>query len=158
MLRTIFTALLLLQSSLISAQEPITPADSPIIIYQADSTFDDVKMNLELAISDRGMLITNTLHVSQMLERTAKDTGKGDKLYEMAESLEFCSVIMSYRMSSAHPANLSICPLTVSIYTKVGAPDTTYVSYRQPKMLGDAAAVTADLTKLLDDIVREAVE
>jgi hypothetical protein len=35
---------------------------------------------------------------------------------EQAESLEFCSILYSYRMSLAHPANMATCPLTISIY------------------------------------------
>lgn len=158
MFRHILIILTLIQSGLAFAVDPITPADSPIIIYQSNSSFDDVKMNLGLAISDRGMSVTSTLHISDMLERTAKDTGQGEKIYDQAESLEFCSVLMSYRMSSAHPANLTICPLTIALYTKAGAADTTYVSYRRPVMLGDADEVSTDLTELLDGIAREAVE
>ena len=85
--------------------QPVTPDDSPIRVYRTDMDYDEVKSNLEMAITGQGMRITNTLHISEMLERTAADTGFEKKLYEHAESLEFCSIPMSYRMSAANPAN-----------------------------------------------------
>ncbi|MCB1752933.1 MAG: DUF302 domain-containing protein [Gammaproteobacteria bacterium] len=138
--------------------EPVTPTDSPIVVYETTEPFDDIKSDIELAITGRGMLVTNTLHISEMLNRTAADTGLETRLYENAEALEFCSIMMSYRMSKAHPANMATCPLTLSIYRKAGDENHTYIAYRRPAMLGDAGSVAADLTKMIDDIVQEALE
>ncbi|MES9888540.1 MAG: hypothetical protein ABW140_17160, partial [Candidatus Sedimenticola sp. 6PFRAG1] len=77
---------------------------------------------------------------------------------EKAESLEFCSVLLSHKMSSAHPANLSICPLTIGIYVKAGEPENTYVTYRRPVMLGEAGEATAALTDLFESVIDEALE
>lgn len=158
-MRYLITTLLLLQSMLALAQAmPITPEGSPIVIYRTEADFEEVRSNLELAITGRGMLISNTLHISEMQERTAADTGLTEKLYERAESLEFCSILMSYRMSSAHPANMAICPLTISLFSKPGEAETVYLAYRRPEMLGDASAVEKELTALYDGIIREALE
>lgn len=138
--------------------EPVTPMDSPIIVYASAESFEDIKSNIEIAITGRGMLITNTLHISEMLDRTAADTGLETRLYENAESLEFCSIQLSYRMSEAHPANMATCPLTLSIYQKAGDAEHTYIAYRRPALLGDATAVERDLTRLIDGIVHEALE
>jgi len=138
--------------------EPVTPADSPIVVYETTELYEDIKSNIELAITGRGMLITNTLHISEMLNRTAADTGLDTPLYENAESLEFCSIVISYRMSKAHPANMATCPLTLSIYQKSGDENHTYIAYRRPEMLGEAGSVEKDLTELIDGIVQEALE
>ena len=127
-------------------------------VYQSDMEYDEVKSNLEIAITGQGMVITNTLHISEMLERTAADTGLEKKLYENAESLEFCSILMSHRMSAADPANMATCPLTISIYQKAGDTKNTYVAFRRPAMLGDAADVEQALLDMLDEIVKEAIE
>ena len=149
---------LLVAGAPVFANEPITADDAPIVVYEVEEAYDDVKANLEMAITGQGMLVTNTLHISEMLDRTAADTGLGKRLYEQAESLEFCSIKMSYRMSEAHPANMASCPLTLSVYQVEGNSETTYVAYRRPAMLGDAAAVEEALQQLLDGIVREALE
>ncbi|MES9873521.1 MAG: DUF302 domain-containing protein [Candidatus Sedimenticola sp. 6PFRAG7] len=154
-----YLLILILSFSTLSAwaAEAISPTDAPIVIFKTDYSFDDTRENLELAITGRGMLISGTLHISDMLQRTAKDTGHA-KLYEKAESLEFCSVLLSHKMSSAHPANLSICPLTIGIYVKAGEPENTYVTYRRPVMLGEAGEATAALTDLFESVIDEALE
>ncbi|MCB1867092.1 MAG: DUF302 domain-containing protein [Gammaproteobacteria bacterium] len=149
---------LFIQTQQVLSAEPVTSTDSPIIVYETNESYGDIKSNLELAITGRGMLITNTLHISEMLNRTAADTGLDTRLYEKAESLEFCSILMSYRMSKAHPANMATCPLTLSIYQKTGDETQTYIAYRRPKMLGEAGLVEEDLIKLIDGIVQEALE
>jgi len=138
--------------------QPVTPDDSPIRVYRSDMEYDEVRSNLEMAITGQGMRITNTLHISEMLERTAADTGLDKKLYENAESLEFCSILMSYKMSAANPANMATCPLTISIYQKAGDTENTYVAFRRPAMLGDASDVERALLEMLDEIVEEAIE
>lgn len=157
-MRRLTFLLLVTHSSLIFATDPITPPNSPIVVYQSSGDYDDIKANLEMAITDRGMLITNTLHISDMLERTAGDTGLDKKLYQEAESLEFCSILMSYKMSLAHPANLAICPLTIGIYKGLDEADPVHVVYRRPQLLGDAGPVTQAVTGLLDGVVQEALE
>ena len=158
-MRYLITGLLLLYNVVAVAQtSPITPADSPIVVYRTSADFADVKSDLELAITGRGMLISNTLHISEMQERTAADTGLTDKLYEEAVSLEFCSILMSHRMSSAHPANMAICPLTISLFSKPGEPETIYLAYRRPEMLGDAETVERELTELYEGIILEVLE
>jgi len=159
MFRIISVAIaLFFQTQAAISAESVTAADSPIVVYESTESYGDVKSNIEFAITGRGMLVTNTLHISDMLNRTAADTGLEDKLYEIAESLEFCSITMSYRMSQAHPANMATCPLTLSVYQIAGDTDHTYIAYRRPEMLGEAGAVEEDLTKLMEGIIQEALE
>ena len=157
-IRMIVIALLALFATQAPALEPITPPDAPVVVYKVDSSFEEVKEFMELAITGKGMKISSTLHISDMQERTAKDTGLDEKLYGKAESLEFCSIAMSYKMSQAHPANLAICPLTIGIYTLPDDPDTTYITYQRPYMLGDGEQATAELIEMYDSIIESAVE
>ena len=76
-MRIFLLILLLFLNGTTQAQEPITPAHLPIVIYQSNEDYDELKSNLEMAITGRGMLVMNVLHISNMLERTANDTGLG---------------------------------------------------------------------------------
>ncbi len=140
------------------AGEVITPPEAPIAVYQVSDDYQMIRSNLEIAITGRGMLISNTLHISDMFERTAKDTGLPSTLYTQAEAFEFCSVKLSHQMSSAHPANLSICPLAIGIYTLPDQPGEVFLSYRRPRMLGQAKEAEAALSALYEGIIREALE
>lgn len=140
------------------ALEPISPPDAPILVFTTDKDYDSVKTDLELAITGRGMIVTNTLHISEMYARTSKDLGLEKTLYKKAESLEFCSIKMSYDMSLAHPGNLAICPLTIGLYLPEGGPDKVHLVFRRPVLLGDGAAAAKALTEMLQGIVDEAAE
>ena len=154
----ILAALLIAVASNCQALEPITPENAPIVVYKTEAAFADIKENVEMAITDRGMLITNVLHISEMLERTAADTGLDKKLYNNAESFEFCSIAMSYRMSSAHPANMATCPLTISVYQTPDDPAHVYLAFRRPRFLGSGVEAEAALTTLLNEIAQESLE
>jgi uncharacterized protein (DUF302 family) len=157
-MRRITLLLILLLAGPALAQDPITPADAPIAVYQAQDEYDAIRSNLELAITGRGMLISSTLHISDMFKRTAADTGLANTLYDKAEAFEFCNLKLSWQMSDAHPANLSICPLTISIYTLQERPGEVFLSYRRPLMLGESAAAEQALTELYQGIIKEALE
>jgi len=157
-MRSILFVAALFVAALAQAGERVTPEDAPVVIYRAASSFDDTLANLELAITDQGLKISNVLHISEMLERTAGDLGLTDKLYQRAESVEFCSIAASYKMSQAHPGNLAICPLTIAIYTPSGEPEAVYLSFRRPLLLGAAEAAVAEVMRLLDGIAQEAAQ
>lgn len=157
-MRILTLFILLLHAGLPWAAEPMTATDSPIVVYQVEEEYDDIKSNIEMAITGQGMLITSTLHISEMLDRTAADTGLTERIYENADSLEFCSIKLSYQMSLAHPANMATCPLTLSVYQKKGDTTHTYIAYRRPNLMGNADAAEQALGKLLDGIVQEALE
>ncbi|WP_428623881.1 hypothetical protein [Sedimenticola sp.] len=154
----ILTLLLLLHTGLALAENATTSPGTPIAVYQTSDDYDAIRSNLQLAITGRGMLISNTLHISDMFKRTAADTGLTDALYEQAEAFEFCNIKLSWQMSSAHPANLSICPLTIGIYSLQNQPGKVFLSYRRPHMLGESTAAEKALTDLYEGIIREALE
>ncbi|KAA6181627.1 DUF302 domain-containing protein [Thiohalocapsa marina] len=99
-------------------------------VYESDSSFEDVMDALKLSIQERGMYINNIMHMDEMLERTGKDLGLGDAIYGSAQSVEFCSAVLSRRMTAENPARIVNCPFIVSVYTLPDQPDTTYVAYR----------------------------
>ena len=136
----------------------ISEDDNPIVVKEISGDFDSVKENIEMAITDKGLLVSGTLHVSEMLNRTGKDLGFDKAIFEKAESVEFCSAVISHKMAIADPANITVCPFTVAVYTYATKPETVYVSYHKPALMGDAKEVTQEINDLLSSIVTEATE
>ncbi|MEN8179225.1 MAG: DUF302 domain-containing protein [Pseudomonadota bacterium] len=129
----------------------------PMVIYQSEEPFEDVIDNIKMAIEERGMLVSGTLHVSEMLNRTGPDLGY-KQVFEKAESVEFCSASISHQMTQAAPENMTICPFTISVYIKAGEPDQLFVSYRRPSLAGDAVKVTGAINELLGGIIQDSIE
>lgn len=99
-------------------------------VYESDSSFEDVMDALRLAIEERGMYINNVMHMGEMLERTGRDLGMEGKIYTRADSIEFCSAVLSRKMTAENPARIVNCPFIIAVYTLPDQPDTTYVVHR----------------------------
>ncbi len=157
-MRYITFLIALLGSPLVGAAEPISAPQATVVTYQIKGDFDEIKFNLELAISGHGLKISNTLHISDMLSRTGKDMDMPEHPYQIAESLEFCSALITHQMSQAHPSNMALCPLTISIYSLKATPNKVYLAYQRPKMMGRGETAETTLTELLREIILEAAE
>ncbi len=140
------------------SQAELVSDNDPVVIYRVADEFEMIKENVEMAIVNRGMLVSGTLHVSEMLNRTGKDLGFPEPIYSQAESVEFCSALMSHRMTQAHPANLTVCPFTISVYIKQAEPEHVYVAFRKQVLAGDAETVTSAIHEMLHGIVKEAID
>jgi uncharacterized protein (DUF302 family) len=134
-----------------------TDSTGPVAVFKASGAFEDVVDNVKLAIEARGMLVSGTLHVGDMLNRTGPDLGY-KQVFEQAESVEFCSAVISHRMTQAAPENMAICPFTISVYVTQAEPDQVYVAYRRQQLAGASAKVTAAVHELLHGIVEESIE
>lgn len=121
-------------------------------------SFEFARDDIEMAITDRGMVVNNVSHIGNMLERTGKDLG-GRKLYEKAEALEFCSSVISRKMMETDPHNIVFCPYIIAIYTLPGEKDQVHISYRRPQIVGTTESQKAlkAVDKLLDEIIGDVV-
>ncbi|HYA37970.1 MAG TPA: DUF302 domain-containing protein [Candidatus Methylomirabilis sp.] len=128
-------------------------------LYTTRGDFDSVREDVEIAITNRGLVVDHVSHISDMLERTGKDLGLAGNIYGKAESLQFCSATVSRRMMQADPSNIVFCPYIVVIYTLPKDPKTVYVGYRRPQLVGSDASRTSlkAVEDLLDGIVKEAL-
>jgi len=132
--------------------------------YMAVSTktgsFDDVRDAVDMAITDRGMVVNNVSHVGEMLERTGKDLGDTRKIFLKAEILEFCSAVVSRKMMEFDPDNIVFCPYVISVYVVPEKPDEVRVAYRKPQIVGSPASQKAlkAVDELLSGIVKEALQ
>jgi uncharacterized protein (DUF302 family) len=125
MRRAVLALLLLIQGVLAHAA-------GEAVLTPVKGRFEDVRDALVFAIEGKGLVINYTGHIGAMLERTGRDIGAGKKIYEQAESLEFCSAKVSRQMMEADPANIVNCPFVISVYTLPGKPGTVFLAYRQP--------------------------
>jgi hypothetical protein len=128
-------------------------------LYTVKRDFDAVKEDVEIAITNRGLVIDHTSHIGAMLERTGKDLGTNKPIYGNAGSMQFCSATVSRRSMEADPANIVFCPYIIVYYTLYHDPKTVYVGYRRPVPAGSetSRASIKEIENLLDGIVKEAL-
>lgn len=132
--------------------------EKSVVITKAGTSFDDINENVRSAITDGGMIVSGTLHISDMLNRTGKDIGFDKNIFKKSEAVEFCSAEISHKMAAVHPSNVSMCPFTIVIYELNDEPGVIYLSYRRVKLLGDGKKVEAEIVKLLQGIVDDSIE
>ena len=156
MLRYLLLPLLIIISACATESE----RDSYMRLYTVQGNFEDVRDDVELAITDRGMKINNVSHIGNMLARTGKDIGDSRKIFEQAEALEFCSAVVSRRMMEADPHNIVFCPYIIYVYTLPGEKNRVYVAFRRPQPVGspESRAALATVEKMLTGIVADAIE
>ena len=129
-------------------------------IFTKAGSFDDVKEAVEMAITDRGMVVNNVSHVGEMLERTGKDLGNARQIFVKAEALEFCSAVVSRKMMEADPDNIVFCPYVISVYVVPEKPNEVRVAYRKPLITGSPASQQAlkVVEELLSGIIKDALK
>lgn len=165
---------LLLWGTVAMAEEPLPPPipaeeteefltrpvqeEGPVVVYQGKSNFEDSVENLQTAITNRGLLVSKVLYVSDMLNRTGKDLGFPNPVYTKAKSIEFCSAKISHRMIKESPLNLVVCPFTIAVYVKVAEPEKVYLAFQKQVVAGESEAIVEVIHEMLHGIVRETVE
>ena len=132
-----------------AAQEVDAPG---MRIYAVEGDFADVRLDVESAIINRGLVIDHESFVGEMLNRTAEDVGAETQVYTQADTFQFCSATVSRRMMEADPATLAYCPFVIFVYELADAEGTVHVGYRRPPQ--DGALV--DVDQFIDEIVRDA--
>ena len=132
--------------------------ESYTVLFKAQGSYQDIRDNLQMAIEGKGLKITNTNHIADMLERTGKDIGETRKVYENAEQFEFCSATISRHMMEADPHSIVVCPYSVVVYS-LPNDKTVYLAYRKPAATKNPALKKplAELEKLLTDIIKDAM-
>lgn len=145
--------------SLVSPSQAQSGRDEYMQLFSIEGNYEDVREDLELAITDRGMIVNNVSHIGNMLARTGKVVGASKQIFTEAESLEFCSSVISRRMMEADPHNIVFCPYIISVYTLPGEKNRVYLAYRRPLPVGSSAskhalqAVEKLLRSIVDDVL-----
>ncbi len=137
--------------------DPASVTADQYVSYSTEEGFEDVMDNIKLAIENRGMYINNVMNMSEMLERTGKDLGFEQQLYLKADSIEFCSALLSRRMTQEDPRRIINCPFIISVYVLPAEPDKTYIAHR--RLAGDdATGVMKDVMDMLREVATAGVE
>jgi uncharacterized protein (DUF302 family) len=127
-------------------------------VYESKSDFETVMDGAKMAIQERGMYINNLMHVDEMLERTGRDLGMGGKIYEKAQSIEFCSAVLSRKMASENPARIVNCPFILSVYVLPGESAKTYVAHRRiSEQEIKSSKVMAEVAAMLKGVAEGAI-
>jgi uncharacterized protein (DUF302 family) len=147
--------------ALVLAAGPVLAQDGEtehMVIRTVEASFDDVRLDVENAILNEGLVIDYVARVGEMLNRTAEDVGADSAVFERAESLQFCSATLSRATMEADPNNLGFCPYIVFLYEQAGEQGTVHVGYRRLPDTGSEESRTAiaAVNALLDGIIREA--
>ena len=133
-----------------------TPAQ---MLYVTEGTFEEVKENVDLAITGQGLVVNSIATVGDMLESTGKDLGATRQVYVHGDVFEFCSATLSREMLEADQFNLVYCPYTIQVFEIPEQPGRVFVGYRRPDITGNEASRTAlqKVEALLETIVNEAL-
>jgi len=132
-------------------------AEPQAAVYKSTASFDEVMEALHLAIEEKGLFINNVMHMRSMLERTGRDLGFDKPVYLRAESIEFCSALLSRRMLQEDPRRIVNCPFIISVYVLPDQPGTTYIAHR---LLADprGKGILSEITRTLKAIAESAAE
>ncbi|MDH5179777.1 MAG: DUF302 domain-containing protein [Gammaproteobacteria bacterium] len=131
--------------------------DSYMKLFTVQGKYENVRDDLELAITGKGIKINNIAHIGDMLERTGKDIGKSKQVFSHAEAFEFCNATISRATMEADPHNIVFCPYVVAVYSLPDDPNKTYIAYRRPQLVGSAASKQSlqKIENMLDEIIAE---
>ncbi len=80
--------------------------ESAIEVFSKTASFEEVRDNLALEVTRRGMVLTQTIAVNDMLEKTAKEVGAVRPVYVNAEALAFCSPSLGRKLMEANSSNI----------------------------------------------------
>lgn len=143
---------------LLAASLPALAGGPYTVVFKTQGSFAEVRDNLQMAIENKGLKITNTNHIADMLERTGKDIGQTRVVYENAEQFEFCSATVSRHMMEADPHAIVMCPYSIAVY-KVPGDANVYMAYRKPPSANRPALKKAltELEALLQSIIKDAL-
>lgn len=135
-------------------------ATNGVQLRSVKGEFSDVRDRVVMALENRGLVVSYTAKVGDMLERTGRDTGRERRIYGNAEVLEFCSASLSRDTMEGDPRNIVFCPYAIAVYTLPQSPGTVYLSYRTPVAQGSGQSIRAlrAVEKLLADVVGEALQ
>ena len=133
-------------------------AENYAVVFKVHGTYQDVRDQVQSAIEGKGLKINTTHKIADMLDRTGKDLGKTNRVYENAEQFDFCSADVSRRMMEADPHAIAMCPYLISVY-KIPNDKHVYISYRKPALTKKPALkkALADVDKMMKEIIKEAM-
>lgn len=102
-----------------------------------------------------GLVVSAVIPFNGMLARTAKDLSHEASPFADAEIIQFCSSVLAWQMVAEDAGQLSLCPLSIAIYTKAADPGRVMLAYRSPGRETPARAKADDLLRRLTERAAE---
>jgi len=134
------------------------PGEGTVVRYSKEAKWEDVRDDVKIAITNKGLVVDHISHIANMLDRTKKDVGGKKDIYENAETYIFCSAVISRQTMEADAHNIAFCPYAIAVYTTKDDPKTVHLTYRRPVRTDGSQAAKDSLKaveKLLDGIAHE---
>lgn len=98
---------------------------------ETHGNFEDVALDVEDAITNRGLVIDSVSHVGAMLARTGADVGAETDLFSDARIYSFCSAVLSRESMEIDLRNLQFCPYNIYVYQAAEEDAPVIVGYRE---------------------------
>jgi uncharacterized protein (DUF302 family) len=136
---------------------PSMAVDDPIVTTKVNGSFNETLHNVRMAIIGRSINIAHVLPASSMLHRTGPNFGYQQDVYAHAQTLEFCSARISHMLARANPDNIVLCPFTISVYQLTTEPNEVRISYRIPTGRPGSEKAVAEVVKLIESILEDAM-
>lgn len=106
-------------------------------------------------VEAEGLVVSAVIPFNGMLARTAKDLSHEASPFADAEIIQFCSSVLAWQMVAEDAGQLSLCPLSIAIYTKAADPGRVMLAYRSPGRATPARAKADDLLRRLAERAAE---
>ena len=128
-------------------------ADDTVVLRVPQTNFRAAHDGLIEAIESEGLVVGSVLPFRDMLQRTSPDAAAIP--YGEAEIVQFCSSLLAAELVRESPAQLSLCPMSVALYSLKGDTADIRLAYRSP---GGATAGRQRAEALLQRVTRRAAE
>lgn len=153
----LFTLTVMLPS-IAAADDALRTERGPMVVYSIAGNFDEAQDALKDSITDQGLVLSNELHASDMLNRTGPDLGVSEPVYLQAATFEFCSSLLSHQLVALNPANMMVCPYAIGLYVLTKEPDQIHLAYRHPQGTPGSEQTTAKIGELLENIIESTLD
>ncbi|MBL8430099.1 MAG: DUF302 domain-containing protein [Dechloromonas sp.] len=131
----------------------LSMASDAHVVKISASDFRTAHDGLIEAIESEGLVVGSILPFRDMLARTA--VGDGEIPYAHAEIVQFCSGQLAAELVREAPAQLTLCPLSIAVYTLPQDRSIVWMAYRLPGT-GTSGRQRAEL--LLQRVIKRAAE
>ena len=128
-------------------------AKDAVVVRVAGADFQTAHDGLVEAIESEGLVVGSVLPFRAMLARTV--VGDGVIPYGEAEIVQFCSSVLAAELVREDPTQLTLCPLSIAVYSLAGDSSDIRMAYRSP---GSSTSGRRHAESLLKRIVRRAAE
>lgn len=110
------------------------------------------------SIEAEGLVVSKLIDFNSMLARTGADLGRRQSPFIAVEIIQFCSSVIAWQLIEESPAQVALCPLSMTLQRRHADPETVWLSWREPQPGTPGRARAVDLLRRLADRTAELAE